>query len=66
MIRLRMNFIETTNDIDVAVPEGTSLISLLFLLYETQPRLNDMHTVFGQILEGFGTLDKWERMSFYS
>lgn len=36
--------------------------SQFFILYEQQPHLNNMHTVFGQVLDGWETLDKWERL----
>jgi peptidyl-prolyl cis-trans isomerase-like 3 len=36
--------------------------SQFFILYEPQPHLNNMHTVFGQVIDGFATLDKWERL----
>jgi peptidyl-prolyl cis-trans isomerase-like 3 len=31
-------------------------------LYEQQPHLNNMHTVFGQVLDGWDVLDKMERL----
>jgi len=36
--------------------------SQFFILYEPQPHLNNLHTVFGQVLDGWDTLDKWERL----
>lgn len=36
--------------------------SQFFILYEEQPHLNNMHTVFGQVLDGWETLDRWERL----
>ena len=33
-----------------------------FICYEPQPHLNNMHTVFGQVLEGWDVLDKMERL----
>jgi peptidyl-prolyl cis-trans isomerase-like 3 len=36
--------------------------SQFFILYEPQPHLNNMHAVFGQVLDGWDTLDKWERL----
>ena len=36
--------------------------SQFFIIYEQQPHLDNMHTVFGQVLDGWDTLDKWERL----
>jgi peptidyl-prolyl cis-trans isomerase-like 3 len=36
--------------------------SQFFILYEPQPHLNNMHTVFGQVLDGWDVLDKMERL----
>lgn len=36
--------------------------SQFFILYEPQPHLNNLHTVFGQVLDGWDVLDKWERL----
>ena len=36
--------------------------SQFFILYEQQPHLDNMHTVFGQVLDGWSTLDRWERL----
>lgn len=38
------------------------LQSQFFILYEQQPHLDNMHTVFGQVLDGWDTLDRWERL----
>lgn len=34
--------------------------SQFFLCYERQPHLNNLHTVFGQLIDGFEVLDKLE------
>jgi peptidyl-prolyl cis-trans isomerase-like 3 len=36
--------------------------SQFFILYEQQPHLNNLHTVFGQVLDGWDVLDKMERL----
>jgi peptidyl-prolyl cis-trans isomerase-like 3 len=36
--------------------------SQFFILYEQQPHLNNLHTVFGQILDGWDVLDKMEKL----
>ena len=36
--------------------------SQFFILYEQQPHLNNLHTVFGRLLDGWDVLDKMERM----
>jgi peptidyl-prolyl cis-trans isomerase-like 3 len=36
--------------------------SQFFVLYERQPHLNNSHTVFGRLLDGWDVLDKMERM----
>ena len=36
--------------------------SQFFICYEPQPHLNNMHTVFGQVLDGWDILDKMERL----
>lgn len=36
--------------------------SQFFLLYERQPHLNNLHTVFGRLLDGWDILDKMERL----
>mmetsp|Transcript_130695 Transcript_130695/g.194728 ORF Transcript_130695/g.194728 Transcript_130695/m.194728 type:complete len:177 (-) Transcript_130695:154-684(-) len=36
--------------------------SQFFICYEPQPHLNNLHTVFGQVLEGWEVLDKMERL----
>jgi peptidyl-prolyl cis-trans isomerase-like 3 len=36
--------------------------SQFFLLYERQPHLNNLHTVFGRVLAGWDVLDKMERL----
>jgi len=37
--------------------------SQFFLCYEKQPHLNNLHTVFGKLIDGFDVLDKMERLS---
>jgi peptidyl-prolyl cis-trans isomerase-like 3 len=39
--------------------------SQFFILYEQQPHLNNLHTVFGQVLDGWEILDKMERLPIY-
>ena len=36
--------------------------SQFFLLFEPQPHLDNLHTVFGRLLDGWEVLDKIERM----
>ena len=36
--------------------------SQFFILYDAQPHLNNLHTVFGQVLDGWDVLDRWERL----
>lgn len=36
--------------------------SQFFLCYERQPHLNNLHTVFGRMLDGWDVLDKMERL----
>jgi len=36
--------------------------SQFFVLYERQPHLNNLHTVFGRLLDGWEVLDKMERL----
>jgi hypothetical protein len=36
--------------------------SQFFILYERQPHLNNLHTVFGRLLDGWEVLDKMERL----
>lgn len=36
--------------------------SQFFICYERQPHLNNLHTVFGQMLDGWDILDKMERL----
>lgn len=36
--------------------------SQFFILYERQPHLNNLHTVFGRLLDGWDVLDKMERL----
>lgn len=36
--------------------------SQFFILYEQQPHLNNLHTVFGQVLDGWDVLDKMEKL----
>ena len=36
--------------------------SQFFILYERQPHLNNLHTVFGRVIDGWETLDKMERL----
>ena len=36
--------------------------SQFFVLYERQPHLNNLHTVFGQLIDGFDVLDKMEAL----
>lgn len=36
--------------------------SQFFLLYEPQPHLNNLHTVFGRLLDGWQVLDKMEKL----
>lgn len=39
-----------------------SFQSQFFVLYEQQPHLNNLHTVFGQLLDGWDVLDKMEKL----
>ncbi|GAX23740.1 peptidyl-prolyl cis-trans isomerase-like 3 [Fistulifera solaris] len=36
--------------------------SQFFICYERQPHLNNLHTVFGKVLDGWDTLDKFEQL----
>ena len=36
--------------------------SQFFLLYEPQPHLNNLHAVFGRLLDGWDILDKMEKL----
>lgn len=36
--------------------------SQFFICYERQPHLNNLHTVFGRLIDGFEVLDKMERL----
>jgi peptidyl-prolyl cis-trans isomerase-like 3 len=36
--------------------------SQFFILYERQPHLNNLHTVFGRLLDGWEVLDKMEKL----
>lgn len=36
--------------------------SQFFVCYERQPHLNNLHTVFGRLLDGWDVLDKMERL----
>jgi len=36
--------------------------SQFFLCYSAQPHLNNIHTVFGRLIDGFDVLDKLERL----
>jgi peptidyl-prolyl cis-trans isomerase-like 3 len=36
--------------------------SQFFICYEPQPHLNNLHTVFGRLIDGFDVLDKMERL----
>jgi peptidyl-prolyl cis-trans isomerase-like 3 len=36
--------------------------SQFFVCYERQPHLNNLHTVFGQLIDGFDVLDKMEAL----
>jgi peptidyl-prolyl cis-trans isomerase-like 3 len=36
--------------------------SQFFILYDKQPHLNNLHTVFGRLLDGWEVLDKMERL----
>ena len=44
------------------LPGPNSNRSQFFLCYERQPHLNNLHTVFGRLIDGWDVLDQMERL----
>jgi len=61
-VPIRTRFFQQRGVLSMANKGPNTNRSQFFLLYERQPHLNNLHTVFGRVLDGWEVLDKMERL----